>query len=375
MKQKKIGIDAHAIGLKQGGNERYIEGLLKGLSEIETCGLSFTIFFNHKAKIPDFLKGNKSFEIERVSVNPIKRLFFDLPKNAKKSKLDLLHTQYHLPPHIGIPSVITLHDVSYFTHPEFFPIYERLKMNLMMPLSIKKAKKIITVSEFSKKEILNIYNVKRDKICVIYNGISNKFKPAGQKEIKETLAKYGIRQPYILTVSNLQPRKNLKGVIESFTKVLEKNENFPCNLVIVGKKLWLYDEIFSKIRNSRFNSRIILTGYIDDKDLVSLYSGAKVFIYISFYEGFGFPPLEAMACGCVVITSNTSSLPEVTGDTAIHVNPENYEEIASNIIKICHDTNLQNTLREKGLMLVKKFTWHECAMKTIQVYKNVLSLI
>lgn len=375
MKTKKIGIDAHALGLQQGGNERYIEGFLKGLSEIETQDFIFTVFLNQRAKIPDFLRNNKAFEIEAVSVNPLKRLLLDLPAKVKKLKINILHTQYHLPLNIDVPSVITLHDVSYLTHSEFFPIHERLKMKFMMPFSIKKAKRIITVSQFSKKEISKIYRIDDNRICMVYNGISDEFKPSNKKEIEETLRKYGIHEPYILTVSNLQPRKNLKGLIESFFNVLERNENFPCILVIVGKKLWLYDEIFSKIKNSKFRKRIIITGYLGNKDLVSLYSGAKMSAYVSFYEGFGFPPLEAMACGCPVITSNTSSLPEVTGDAAIHVNPRNYKEIASAIIRMYGDDSLRNTLIEKGLNHIKNFTWTECARKTLQVYKNILSLI
>ncbi|MCM8821338.1 MAG: glycosyltransferase family 4 protein [Candidatus Omnitrophica bacterium] len=371
----RIGIDAHAIGLQHGGNERYAEGLLKGLSEIDTNQFKFTVFLNEKARVPDFLKNNPAFKFRRVSSNPGKRFLFDLPTNVKKSGIDLLHTQYHIPFSINIPSVITLHDVSYLTHPEFFPISERLKMKFMMPYSIRKAKKIITVSEFSKKEILKMYKNVGEKICAIYNGISDDFKPANNAEIQQTLEKYQIRKPYILTVSNLQPRKNLKGLIDSFSRIQRKNSEFFCSLVIVGKKLWLYDDIFTEVRNSEFKEKIIITGYLENRDLISLYSGAEMFVYVSFYEGFGFPPIEAMACGCPVITSNTSSLSEITGDASIKVNPENSEEIASAIARLYQNKKLKENLIEKGFMQAKKFSWKECAKKTIEIYKEVISLL
>lgn len=375
MKIKKIGIEAHAIGLQQGGNERYVEGLLKGLSEIDTHNFKYTVFLNQKASIPAFLKNHPAFEFEVVSINPVKRLMFDLPAKVKISRIDLLHAQYHIPFFLNIPSIITLHDVSYLTHPEFFPEYEQLKMRLLMPLSIKKARKIITVSQFSKEEISRTYKEAEDKICVVYNGISDEFKPASDIKIQQTLKKYRICTPYILTVSNLQPRKNLKGLIDSFSRILKKNKNFPCRLVIAGKKLWLYDEIFSKIQKSDFKERIIITGYLDNSDLISLYSGAEMFVYVSFYEGFGFPPLEAMACGCPVITSNTSSLPEITGNSAILVHPENCEEIAVAMEKLYYDKNLKYELKQKGIQQARKFQWKTCAEKTLEVYRKALSLV
>ncbi len=375
MKIQKVGIEAHALGLQQGGNERYAEGLLKGISDINTKDFKFVVFLNNKARVPDFLKENPSFEFEFISVNPAKRLLFDLPAKIKYSGIDLLHTQYHIPFFTDIPSIITLHDVSYLTHPEFFPKLERLKMKFFMRYSIKKARRIITVSEFSRNEITRMYKNSEKKICTVYNGISDEFKPATEKEIQDTLKKYGISAPYILTVSNLQPRKNLKGLIKAFFKILKEKKDFPCKLVIVGKKLWLYDEIFSEIRNSVFRDKVVITGYLTQHQLVSLYSGAKMFIYVSFYEGFGFPPLEAMACGCPVITSSTSSLPEIAENAAIMVNPKDNEEIANAIRKLYDDRELQNQLRIKGFKQAKKFTWKECAIKTIDVYRNTLSLI
>jgi len=371
----RIGIEAHAIGMQQGGNERYVEGLLKGFSMVEPEDCKFVVFLNQNASIPSFLEGKKHFEFERVSISPIKRLVYDLPVKIKKAKIDLIHTQYHLPFFTDIPSIITLHDVSYLTHPECFPVKERLKMKIFIPRSIKIARKIITVSQFSKNEILTYYKNAEKKICVIYNGISEKFTPSDDGYIKGILTKFKIRQPYILTVSNLQPRKNLAGLVKSFLRILKEDRNFPCDLVITGKKLWLYDEIFSEVRKSQFSERIIISGYLNDEELVALYSGAEMFVYVSFYEGFGFPPLEAMACGCPVITSSISSLPEIAGDAALLVNPYNENEIVSAIIRLHNDDEIKKQLREKGFKQAKKFSWKQCAIETLQLYRNVGSLL
>lgn len=375
MKIIKAGIEAHSIGLKQGGNERYIEGLIKGLSEIETDEFSFTVFLNRLADVPDFIKNNRKFHIERVSISPIKRLAIDILLKSKFLGLDMLHTQYHLPFFSSIPSVITLHDVSYLTHPEFFPQIERLKMRFFMPISIRKAKKIITVSNFSKNEILNLYKNIENKVCVIYNGVSEEFKPLDNSTVETILKKYGITRPYILTVSNLQPRKNLTGLVRAFFTILNQEKNFPCSMVIVGKKLWLYDEIFSEIRSSTFRNKIILTDYLKDNELIALYSGAEIFVYVSFYEGFGLPVLESIACGCPVIVSKNSSMAEIVENAGIFVNPYNINEISSAIKKLYFDKRLKDQLKQKAINQAKKFSWKKCAAETLKIYRSIVSLV
>ncbi|HOL48968.1 MAG TPA: glycosyltransferase family 1 protein [bacterium] len=370
----KIGIEAHAIGMKQGGNERYIEGLLRGLSKLNPPDLQFIVFLNHMAEIPSFLKGHPSFSFEKVSTSSIKRLMLDLPSKIKRTNIDVLHTQYHIPPFVQIPSVITLHDVSYLIHPEFFPFFERIKMKTLMPSSIRKAKKIITVSQFSKREILKKYGDIDEKVCITYNGVSEEFKPVNEEKIQQVLTKHKIFRPYIISVSNLQPRKNLQGLISAYSLILKKKEDFPCCLVITGKKLWLYDEIFSA-GEPTIKEKILFTDYVENDDLIALYSGAEMLVYPSFYEGFGLPVLEAMACGCPVIASASSSLPEIVEEAGILVDPYNSQEISSAILTLHQNGNLQKELKEKGLKQAKKFSWMECAKKTVEVYRNLVSLL
>ncbi len=367
--KKVIGIDAHSIGLKQGGNETYIKELLKAISEIEHSDFKFLIFLSRNILIPSFLL-KKNFKICRVSKNSFLRFMFELPFKTHINKLDLIHTQYHLPFMISCPGIITVHDISFLRFPEFFPKHLFLKFKIFFPYSIKKSVKIITCSEFSKKEIINFYKVEPEKIVVIYYGVSENFKPI---EIKENiLKKYGIKKPFILTVSNLQPRKNLNRLIKAYLYLLKNKENFSYSLVIVGRKLWLYKEIFEEAKRLGFKDRIVFTDYIPEEDLIYLYNLAEVFVYPSLYEGFGLPVLEAMACGCPVITSNLSSLPEICEKAAILVNPYDIEEIANAIKEVISNANLRNFLKKEGLKQSKKFTWKKTAEETLKVYEKVL---
>ena len=367
-----IGIDAHAIGLRQGGNETYVYGLLNGLSQIEHPDFKYIVFLSEGIPVPEFLLKNKCFSFATVSPSAALRFIVDIPRKTYTEGLNLLHTQYHLPIISRCPGIITLHDVSFLRYPEFFPkkLYWQLKLSLLY--SIRKSKKIITVSEFSKREIIKFYDVEQDKVDVIYNGVSENFRPVGQEDKEKILKKYGIKNPYILSVSNLQPRKNLSRLIKAFSSLVKNNEKFSYDLVIVGRKLWLCSEIFNEIREANIQERVILTGYVPEEDLVYLYNFAEVFVYPSLYEGFGLPIVEAMACGCPVITSSVSSLPEVAGKAGIMVNPYDVEEILQAINGIIDNPDLKRNLKIEGLKQSQKFSWKSAAEKTLKVYESVL---
>ena len=366
-----VGIDAHSIGLKQGGNETYIRELLRAISKIEHPEFEFLIFLLKNIPVPSFLL-KKNFKICRISKNTFLRFGFELPLKTYINKPDLIHTQYHLPFMIPCPGVVTIHDVSFLRFPEYFPKDLLLRFKIFLPYSIKKSIKIITCSEFSKKEIINFYKVKPEKIVVIHYGVSENFKPVEVKEKGKILKKYGIKNSFILAVSNLQPRKNLKRLIKAYLHLLKNKDNFQYSLVIVGRKLWLYKEIFEEVRGLDLKDKIIFTDYIPEKDLIYLYNLSEVFVYPSLYEGFGLPVLEAMACGCPVITSNLSSLPEICEKAAILVNPYDIKAIANAINEVISNNNLRKFLKNEGLKQSQKFSWEKTAEKTLKVYEGVL---
>ncbi|MFH0796618.1 MAG: glycosyltransferase family 1 protein [Candidatus Omnitrophota bacterium] len=367
-----VGLDGHALGQEQGGNESYLFGLLEGINEISPPEFQFLLFLAGEKKPIIPFSGGLDFETEKISLQPFRRLFFDLPRQTFLKRLDLLHTQYHLPVVSRCPEVITLHDVSFLRYSQLIPKREYWKMKSSVGYAVRKAKKVITVSEFSRKEILFFYRLKPEKVEVIYNGISKKFVPVSAEKRAAVLGKYGITKPYVFSVASLHPRKNFSRLILAFVSLCSHREGFDYNLVLGGRNLWLYEEILAKARHSRYKDRIIFTGYLPDEDLSALYSFAEVFVYPSLYEGFGFAPMEAMACGCPVVTSNISALPEVTGGAAILVDPQDVDAIAKGILDVITNPELKKGMRERSLDRAQKFTWADSAEKALQVYEEIL---
>jgi glycosyltransferase involved in cell wall biosynthesis len=236
----------------------------------------------------------------------------------------------------------------------------------------KKAARIATVSEYSRQDLLNIYKLTPEKVAVTYNGIGSSFvpRPAVPNEAEEIRRRFGVSRDFLLAVGSLQPRKNLVRLIRAYARLRGEREDFSPQLVIVGRKLWLASEIFDEVKRQRWADDVILTGYVTDADLPALYRAARAFVYPSLFEGFGLPPLEAMACGTPVVTSDVSSLPEVAGDAALLIDPNDERALADALIEIVNNEGLRAELREKGIAQAKKFTWREAAEKTLSLYRE-----
>jgi len=244
-------------------------------------------------------------------------------------------------------------------------------MEKFVPLSIKKASNIVTISEFSKSEICGYYGVPAERISVVNPAIDhNIFFPRDKTNSEKVKNKYGIKTNYILSVCTIEPRKNLTGTLDAYKKLPDEIKN-KYSLVLVGGKGWLDEELNEKIEALSSKYSVIKTGYVPDEELPSLYSGASVFVFPSFYEGFGMPPLEAMACGVPVITSNNSSLPEVVGDAGIMIEAKDTVKLAKQIEKVLTDNKFAEGLRVKGLLRAKKFSWHKSARNLLEVMKEV----
>jgi glycosyltransferase involved in cell wall biosynthesis len=270
--------------------------------------------------------------------------------------------------------VATIHDLSFEHFPQFFTTRERFFFKRTIPHTARKATKVLTVSEYSRQDILQTYRIPPDKVIVTPNGISEVFQPVReQARVEAVKKKYHIQRPYLLTVSNLQPRKNLARLIKAYTHLREHAEEFGQQLVIVGQKAWLYKHIFHEAHRSRYVGDIIFTDYVPENDLIVLYSGATAFVYPSLFEGFGLPVLEAMACGAPVITSNSSSLPEVVGDAGVMVDPYDEEALAKAVQRVVEDPRLRAQLSEQGLLQARKFSWRRTAELTLAVYEEVVS--
>jgi len=302
------------------------------------------------------------------------RLFWDqvtFPRRARKARVDLLHQPcFSAPMFYRGKVVVTCHDLISIFFPQNLPLASRLFYSKWMPFSYKKADMIIAISKHTKRDIMALLNIPAEKIRVIHSAASEDFRPIKSKAtLAKVQKKYRTGKNYLLHVGTLEPRKNLPFLVRAYA--LAVREGIDSKLVITGKKGWYYEDFFNLIDELNLADKVIFTGYVAEYDLPALYSGAKIFVFPSIYEGFGLPPLEAMACGVPVISSNTSSLPEVVGKAGILLPPKDERLWAKNIIKVLTDKRLAGTLSEMGLRQAKKFSWEETARKTIAVYREM----
>ncbi len=362
----RIGIDAHMIGDHSGGNESYYTNILKNMT-VDDEDIVY-IFVKSGAPVERYFDKFKVVEFEQK--NAFKRNFIELPKLCKKYRIDVLHTQYFIPFFNSCSVVCTIHDICFEHFKNIFTKKEYITQKLLIPYAAKKSDYIFTVSQNAKEDISRCYNVKTEKIVVTYNAVDSEFRKLSDLDLKseELRHKYNITSDYILSVGNLQPRKNLVRLIKAY-KILKKRNKIDEKLVIVGKKAWLYNDILKEVLND--DGDVIFTDYVEQSDLIRLYNDAKCFIYPSLFEGFGIPPLEAMACGNVVGVSNTSALPEVVGDAGLYFNPYEEEDIARVMNELLNDNKLVEDLKEKSKARVNKFNWKNSADLIMNCYHSL----
>jgi glycosyltransferase involved in cell wall biosynthesis len=285
---------------------------------------------------------------------------------------DLLFVPAHVLP-IFHPrrSVVTIHDLGYLTYPEAHRLLDRLYLDLSTRYNAHTATHLIADSSATKQDLIERYGTEPDKITVVYPGYDQTtFQPVRDRgAIEAVKARYDIAGDYILFIGTLQPRKNLTCLIKAFSNLQSPISNI--QLVIAGKKGWLYKDIFQQVEKLGLEGRVVFTDYVPDGDLPAILSGARLFVFPSLYEGFGLPVLEAMACGTPVVCSNVSSLPEVAGDAAVLVDPLDVEGLATTMERVLGDEELRAKLIECGFAQARKFPWERCARETLSVLESV----
>jgi glycosyltransferase involved in cell wall biosynthesis len=284
--------------------------------------------------------------------------------------IDVFHATEHLLPRLRrVRSVFTLHDLIFQFDPGSHKPLNIAFLRMMIPRFLRAADAVICVSECSKRDAVRFYDVPSDKICVIYEGVDPRFKPVYDPALLETLRrKYALPDRFILHLGTIEPRKNLPLLFETLPSLLIDN----CPLIIAGKTGWLTGPIFDRLKELGVQDRVRFTGFVPDDDLPTLISAASVLVMPSKYEGFGLPVLEAMACGTPVIISNRGSLPEIAGQAALVVDPDDAAELGSALARVWRDPGLRAALRHKGLARAAEFSWERCARETLVVYKRVL---
>lgn len=366
----RFAVDAHAIGRHLTGNEVYIRCLLGAFAELDRRSEFITYISQAGAErwIP------ARFEVRLVSANPYSRLGWDLGRLIRADCPDLVHVQYTAPLRVSVPTVVTVHDVSFLEHPEYFTVARRSQLSLTVGRTVKRAARIVTVSEFSRAAILRAYDIAPEKVRVIPNAANPEFRVIGRERAQRAVeARLGFEAPFVLSVGDLQPRKNQIGLIAAFAKLLTQHPQLKHHLVLTGKETWFTPKVREAARTSGFASRIHFTGFVSDEELLELYNACECFVFPSFYEGFGLPILEAMACGRAVACSNTSSMPEVADGAGLLFDPHQTGEITRALKDILLDAELRGRLERLGLQRAAGFTWKKSARATLDVYREVVS--
>ena len=365
----RIVIIADPIDEQYAGVHYYTKHLIEGMLKIDKQ--NEYIFIHTRPN--DFFTGQKEVIIPNYRWLPgwmILRKFLFISFTLWKIKPNVVFEPAHFGPFSFLWScekIVTIHDLTPVLFPQFHINISCFIHKLFLPFILRNADGILVPSECTKKDIEILYQPEIP-IQVTYEAVSEDFHPSSKEQIREITDKFGIMKPYILSVGTLEPRKNLITLLKAYKILREKGHDY--QLVIVGKKGWYCKKLLEEIAS--FGKDIIITNYIQRNQLSAFYSGAKVMVFPSLYEGFGLPPLEAMHCGCPVICSNTSSLPEICGKAAKLVNPNNSEELEKILQKILTDDNIQSVMMQQGIKQAKKFSWEKCAIETIKFFETLV---
>ena len=286
---------------------------------------------------------------------------------------DIFHATDHLlPPLKNARSVFTIHDLIFRFFPEYHLPLNRWFLGLMLPKFMQRADAIIAVSEHTRRDVTKWMGIPPEKIFVIYEGVNPSFQPiTNRAELERVRALYQLPARFILFFSTIEPRKNLVTLLDAYAALVKQDSAAP-PLVVAGRKGWLYQKTLQHLESLGLHERVRMTDWIANQDVPALLNLATVFVYPSLYEGFGLPPLEAMACGTPVISSNASSLPEVVGDAGILLEPRDAAGLTQAMARVLHDDTLRQELRAKGLARAAHFTWERAARETLGVYERVL---
>ena len=372
---------------QRAGLSRYAENLAVAL--LNTCqdSIALSLFYNRHSghRLPRSLESAPASTLPmgqypwRLSVlaSQAFRIPYTLAAPAKSAHrtpaaASVYHATEHLLPYVAAPTVLTVHDLIFERFPEHHTRANRSFLRLAMPLFVRRADAIIAVSRHTRSDLIGRYRIDPAKVHVVYEGINAAFRPAPETEQRRIRAHYSPDAPYFLMVGTLEPRKNHAAAIHALA--ILRQSDYPHRLLIAGGAGWLFDPIRRLPHEMGLGDRVQFLGYVPQTDLPGLYSAADCFLLPSLYEGFGFPVLEAMACGAPVVCSNVSSVPEVAGNAALIVPPHDVAGLANAIRLVLDQPQIAARLRELGLVQSQRFRWETCAAETAQIYRHVAGL-
>lgn len=364
-----IGIDARLLHYRQAGISRYTLQLVKGLSRIESDD-RYTLLQSVHARQP--IIKHERFTHRKV-ITPahhrLEQLIF--PFEVAPLKLDVLHSPDFIPPfRAKSRSVITIHDLNFLLFPHFLT-KDSARYYGQIDQAVRRSDAIIAVSKATKADIMRLLGVPESKIRVIYEAASPTFRQLQDPDLeRQVQRRFGIRTDFLLFVSTIEPRKNVPTLLRAFRQFLD-DYRLDVQLVLAGQKGWLFEEVFELVTELDLEEHTLFVGRVSSEELLWLYNVSQALVAPSIYEGFGLTPLEAMACGTPVIVANTSSLPEVVGDAGIKIDPYKADEIAVAMWRVLTDSELRQSLIEKGLKRAAFFSWDKAAQETLDLYHSL----
>ncbi|MGV3721248.1 MAG: glycosyltransferase family 4 protein [Actinomycetota bacterium] len=367
----RIALDCRTVTAPKTGDRTYALNLLRALAQVDTE--NEYLYYTWE---PTTLTEVGSSRVQPILLPASPRWTWTpiaFPRDLGRRQADLAHVQYLIPPVAPCPVITTIHDVAFRKFPTLFPLKHRLLLNALIPLAAHNSAAIITGSESTRQDLIELFGVTPEKVVVTPYAADPIYQPMDQEAARRAVrSRLRVPSPYLLSVGVLQPRKNLPRLVRAYNRIASR---IPHRLVLVGKEGWAGEALQEAIAEAPPGREPIFTGYVADADLPALYSGADLFVYPSLYEGFGLPPLEAMARGTAVISSNTSSLPEVVDNAGLTLDPTDTEALSTAMETLLQDEPRRRELEAAGLARAAQFNWERTARETVEVYRQVKSLI
>jgi glycosyltransferase involved in cell wall biosynthesis len=366
----RIGVDLSVIQSTKSGVDWYTHNVLQEMMNLLEPDEHLYLFSNRETGFEQVAAGNQQVSVVRSRFRyqePWRQLM--LPLLLKRHDIDVcFFTNFVLSVVSPCPMVLTIHDLSFKLFPRTHSLRNVIWTRSLVPISLRRSWRIIAVSNNTKLDLLRLMKVSNSKVEVIHEGVTSEFSPEPNELDEEALAHYGILKPYVLFVGTLEPRKNINLLIKGFDKITEEHPDV--HLVLAGRRGWMAQAIFDELERRDLLGKVHITGYVQDRYLPALYRQSAALVYPSLYEGFGLPPLEAMASGAPVIVSKGSSLPEVVGDAGLYVNPLDVDDLAQTIHRVLSEPELAASLKAKGLERASQFTWKQAAAKTLETLRQ-----
>jgi glycosyltransferase involved in cell wall biosynthesis len=374
----KILLDARTVGKRFSGVGNYVLELVRALGRLDE-DLHVHLCVRGPSRLRD-LSLDARFRLLEAPFShenhPLGDLWEDLvlPRRARSLGVDVLHGPAFLIPTRATDAarVVTIHDLVAFTHPKTIPRKYALYMRWLIRRAVGATDRIITVSESVREDVIRRLKADPERVDCIRLGVSERFTPPDEEEVARVRRAHALHAPYLLFVGNLEPRKNLPGLVEAFRRVVARHDG-PLDLAVAGQVAWKSDALLPAMRARDVSERVRALGYVPPEDLPALYAGAEVFVFPTFWEGFGLPVLEAMACGAPVVASRVASIPEVAGDAAVLVDPESPDSISEAILRVLTSPELRDGLRRQGRERAIAFTWEQTARATLTTYRAALA--